>query len=64
MPQTPKLSETSHPPHTLNPTQNHEVWLEGEPAFIKIWTQRQATSRSAGALQSEEGFSQVGGLRA
>lgn len=40
--------------------QNHEVWAAGEPAFLKYWLVGSATSVSSRALDSEEGFSQVG----
>lgn len=44
--------------------QNHEVYARGEPAFLKYWLTSPATLRSSGALEAEEGFSQVRGAAA
>lgn len=38
------------------PKQNQEVWVKGEPAFLKLWLDAPAAARLDAALAAEEGF--------
>lgn len=55
----PIVAPASLTTHQNFRTQNHEVWVRGEPAFVKVWLDTPATLQGSGVLQGEEGFSQV-----
>lgn len=45
------------------PVQNHQVWEQGEPAYLKYWLISAADQRATMALQAEE-YSNMGFLSA
>ncbi|KIY91516.1 hypothetical protein MNEG_16448 [Monoraphidium neglectum] len=43
--------------HSCLEKQNQQVWVAGEPAFLKIWIKAPAFGQLDDALDAEEGFS-------